>query len=403
MNATRLLKSSLGVMARYKLRTAFMMLGSLVGVGALTFVITVGGAAERKILDTVHQIFGESSVIVSAGGGFFMGGPRGEAARMTLDDVEALAAQIPAVEVWDPMQVLPNAEVRRGDKSRAVRLLGYSERGERVWDRGVSRGEYFDAAAVAGSSRVALVGETVVRELFAGEDPIGADVLVGSVPFKVVGVLQRWGTDVHGMDRDDEVVVPITTAMRRVMNVDGIRGAKLLLSSPSATDSTVAEVKRILRERHGLAAGQPNDFTIMTSAAVQQMLAKTERVLFLYLPLVAGIALLAGGAVAASLMLASVGERTGEIGLRRAVGARPADIRTQFLLEAAVIMLGGGVVGILVGSAAALYVAARLNAAGSVSAAAILLGIVLSIATGLLAGVLPARRAALLQPADALR
>jgi putative ABC transport system permease protein len=133
------------------------------------------------------------------------------------------------------------------------------------------------------------------------------------------------------------------------------------------------------------------------------MLAKTERVLFLYLPLVAAIALLAGGAVAASLMLASVGERTGEIGLRRAVGARPADIRTQFLLETAVIMLGGGVVGILVGSAAALYVAARLNAAGSVSAGAVLLGIVLSIATGLLAGVLPARRAALLQPADALR
>jgi len=243
----------------------------------------------------------------------------------------------------------------------------------------------------------------VVRELFVGEDPVGADVLVGSVPFKVAGVLQRWGTDVHGMDRDNEVVVPITTAMRRVMNVDAIRGAKLLLRSASDTGTAVAEVKRILRERHGLAAGQPNDFTIMTSAAVQQMLAKTERVLFLYLPLVAGIALVAGGAVAASLMLASVGERTGEIGLRRAVGARPADIRLQFLLETAVITLGGGVVGILVGSAAALFVASRLNATGSVSAGAVLLGIVLSVATGLLAGVLPARRAALLQPADALR
>jgi ABC-type antimicrobial peptide transport system permease subunit len=136
---------------------------------------------------------------------------------------------------------------------------------------------------------------------------------------------------------------------------------------------------------------------------VQRMLARTERVLFLYLPLVAGISLLAGGAIAASLMLASVNERTGEIGLRRAVGARPEDIRLQFLLETAVVSLGGGVVGMLLGSAGALYAAGRLGASGGVSVVAILLGIALSVATGLLAGVLPARRAALLQPADSLR
>jgi putative ABC transport system permease protein len=403
MNAARLAKSSLRAMARYKLRSAFMMVGSFVGVAALTFVVGVGTAARRKILDTVHQIFGPSSVIVSAGGGFFMGGPRGEAARLTLDDVEALAASLPDVEAWDPMQVLPGAQARRGDLTRTVRLLGHSERAERVWDRGVSRGEYFDAVAVAGSARVALVGETVVRELFRDEDPLGAELLVGSVPFRVTGILERWGTDVHGMDRDNEVVVPLTTAMRRVMNVDSIRAAKLLVRDPSLTGATAREAERILRERHSLAAGQPDDFTIVSSAGVERMLARTERVLFLYLPLVAGIALLAGGAVAASLMLASVTERTAEIGLRRAVGARPEDIRLQFLLETAVIMLGGGIGGILVGSALAVFTAARLSASGGVSAVAILLGIALSVATGLLAGVLPARRAALLQPAVALR
>jgi putative ABC transport system permease protein len=403
MNTTRLVKSSLRTMFRYKLRSGFMMMGSLVGVAGLTFVITVGSAAERKILDTVRQIFGASSVIVSAGGGFFMGGPRGEAARLTVDDVEALAADIPGIEAWDPMQVLPGAQMRRGDLTRSVRLFGHSDRAERVWDRGVSRGEYFDAAAVAGSARVALVGETVARELFGDEDPLGAEVLIGSVPFRVIGVLQRWGTDVHGMDRDDEVIAPLSTVMRRVMNVDSIRAAKLLVRDASQTEATAREVERMLRERHALAAGQPDDFTIVTSAAVQRMLARTERVLFLYLPLVAGISLLAGGAIAASLMLASVNERTGEIGLRRAVGARPEDIRLQFLLETAVVSLGGGVVGMLLGSAGALYAAGRLGASGGVSVVAILLGIALSVATGLLAGVLPARRAALLQPADSLR
>ena len=137
-------------MARFQLRSAFMMLGSLVGVAALTFVLSIGAAAERKILATVRQLFGASSIVVSGGGGFFMGGPRGEAARLTLDDAAALARQLPEVEAWDPMQVVPERAVRRGDASaQRPSASGQSERSERVWGRGVARGEYFDAAAVA--------------------------------------------------------------------------------------------------------------------------------------------------------------------------------------------------------------------------------------------------------------
>jgi putative ABC transport system permease protein len=282
-------------------------------------------------------------------------------------------------------------------------VLGQSERFERVWGRGVSQGEPFDAAAVAGSARVALIGETVARTLFGTEDPLGAEVLVGAVPFRVVGILQRFGTDLHGMDRDNEVVVPISTAMRRLLNTDSIRAAKLLVRDSSAIEEATREVKRILKERHALGADQPADFTVVTSVAVQQMVARTERVLFLYLPLVAGVTLLAGAAVAASLMLVSVNERTGEIGLRRAVGARPVDIRRQFLAETAMITLAGGLGGILIGGAGALIVAGHLGLNGMLPGRAILLGLVLSTATGLLAGVLPARRAALLQPATALR
>jgi len=403
VSTTRLLRSSLQALGRHKLRSTFMMLGSLIGVAALTFVLTIGSAAQQKLLDTVRQLFGPSSIVVTGGGGFFMGGPRGQASRLTLDDAAALGEALPEIEAWDPMQVRPRAEARRGDANASVRLLGASERSEQVWDRGVSQGEYFDAAAVTGSARVALIGETVARALFAHEDPIGAEIQIGSVPFRVTGILDRQGTDIHGMDRDNEIVIPISTAMRRVMNVDTLRAVKLLVRDPDQVDATAREVTRVLRERHALAEGQPNDFTLMTSSAVQQSVRRVQRVLFLYLPLVAGISLLAGAAVAATLMLSSVNARVGEIGLRRAVGARPQDIRLQFLLETAVTAVGGGLVGAALGSGLAVFLGARMKFGVGLSPSAVALGLALAAVTGLLAGVIPARRAALLEPAAALR
>jgi putative ABC transport system permease protein len=403
MSHARLVKHSLRAMSRYKLRSGFMMLGSLVGVAALTLVLSIGEAAERKILATVRQLFGESSILLVAGGGRMMGGPRAGAARLTIEDVEALARDIPAIAAWDPQRVLPGTPVRHGDASATTRVTGQSERSERVWDRGVSRGEYFDTAAVAGSARVALIGETVVRELFGSEDPLGAEMLIGSVRFRVVGVLEPLGTDAHGMDRDDEVVVPISTAMSRLTNVDTIHAAKMLVKDPSTVEETAGEIRRLLRERHSIASGQPDDFNVITPIQVRKMVGQVQKVTFLYLPLVAAISLLAGGVVAASLMLASVNARVGEIGLRRAVGARPRDIHLQFLLETAVTTLGGGVLGLLIGSGVAQFVASRMSLGGVLSGKAFLVGIAAAAVTGFLAGVVPARRAARLQPADALR
>jgi putative ABC transport system permease protein len=389
-------------MVRYKLRTGFMMLGTLVGVAALTLVLSVGEAAERKILSTVRQLFGVSSIMVYAGGGLFTHGPHGTSGRLTIEDIEALARELDAIEAWDPLQALSGV-LRHADSSVTARVMGQSERWERVWDRSVSRGESFDAAAVAGSARVALLGETVVRDLFGSEEPLGAEILIGSVPFRVLGILDPLGTDAHGMDRDNEVVVPITTAMRRLLNVDTIRQAKLLVKAPAEVEPTAEEVKRVLRERHGLGAGQPDDFTVLTPSFVQARVGQVQRVSFVFLPLVAAISLVAGGVVAASLMLASVAARVGEIGLRRAVGARPVDIGLQFLLETAATTLGGGLVGLLIGCAGAQLVASRMGLGGILSGKAILLGIAAAAATGLLAGVGPARRAARLQPAEALR
>ncbi len=403
MSRARLVKSCLRALARHKLRTLAMSLGSFVGVAALTFVLTVGAGAQAKLLETVRQLFGPSAIVVTAGGGFFLGGPRGAAARLTLDDAEALAEAVPEIEAWDPMQIVPGAAVRRGDAGTTVRLLGLSERSERVWGRGAASGAYIDAAAVAGAQRVAVIGATVARTLFPGEDPVGGEIQVGSVPFRVTGVLEPLGTDIHGMDRDNEIVVPISTAMRRVMNVDTLRAVKLVVRDPARVDATADEVRRALRERHGLAEGQPSDFSLTTSAGVERNVAQVRRVLFLYLPLVAGIALVAGGTVAAALMLGSVAARVPESGLRRAVGARPRDIRLQFLVETAATALAGGALGALVGVGFAWYVAARMGLSVGLAPGAVLLGLALAAAVGLLAGVLPARRAARLEPAVALR
>ena len=402
MNTVRIAGSSVRALGRYKLRTAAMMLGTLIAVAALTFVVSAGQVASNKLVETVRQLFGASSIVVSAGGGFFLGGPR-DSARLTLDDIEAVVRDVPGIEIWDPALIAPETPVRRADRSTSVRLMGLSERSERVWNRTVSRGEYFDATDVSRTARVALIGETVAAELFSPEEAVGQQISIGAVPFEVVGVLESYGTDIHGFDRDNEIVIPVTTAMRRVKNVDSITAAKLIVSDPDQVEAVSREVALSLRARHGLAQGQPDDFTVTSSVAVRQIAGRVQQVLFLYLPLVTAASLLAALALAASLMLASVNARVAEIGLRRAVGARPADIRTQFLIETAATTLLGGGAGLLFGGAAAFFAARVWGLEATVTAGTIALGLGLSVLTGLIAGIAPARRAALLAPAEALR
>jgi putative ABC transport system permease protein len=402
MNSMRLFSHSAGMMGRHKVRTGFMMIGSFIGVAALTLVISVGQAAERKMLTTVRQMFGESSLMILDGGGHMMGGPRRPGTRLKVDDLEAISKEVPQIESWDPQQGL-TASVRRGDLSDTAQVLGESERSEHVWGRSAIQGAYFDETAVKSSERVALIGQTVANQLFKNEDPMGAEIQVGSVTFRVVGILEPWGTDPHGMDRDNEIVVPISTLMRRVTNIDTISGAKLLVARSAQEDPVVKAIEGILRERHGLTEGQPDDFSILTATEVRSMVASMERILSVYLPMLAAISLLAGAIVSASLMVASVNSRASEIGLRRAVGARAEDIRLQFLIETVATTVTGGVGGILLGYILAQMGATRMHLGSVATWSAALMGIVASIAVGLAAGLLPAERAARMSPVDALR
>ncbi len=402
MNTMRLVSHCAGMMGRHKLRTGFMMVGSFIGVAALTLVVSVGQAAKQKMLTMARQVFGENSIMVTDGGTHMFGAPRNPGTRLKLDDAQAIADEVPGIENWEPQQGL-TATVRRGEASESAQVLGETERYEQVWNRTASRGALFDASSVKSSARVAVIGQTVATELFKDEDPIGSDLQIGSVPFRVVGVLEKWGTDPHGMDRDNEIVVPISTLMRRLTNVDTITGAKFVVARTAKDDQMVKQIRELLRSRHSLAAAQPDDFSILTASEVREMMAAIERILLLYLPMVAAISLLAGGIVSASLMFASVSERGGEIGLRRAVGARAEDIRLQFLLETAATTVAGGAGGIVVGYLLAQMGATRLHLDGVAPWSAALLGIAASVLVGLAAGLLPARRAARMSPVDALR
>jgi putative ABC transport system permease protein len=405
MKGMRIIRSSLRIMARHKLRTFFMMLGILVGISALTLTFAIGSGTQQKVMSNIEKIFDASSIMISAGGGRMMGGPQmdGLVTTLTIADLEAIADELPGVAVWDPMQMMPARDVKYRDRSANIRVLGHSPAAEVVWNRGVVQGRFIDDDDVASSARVALIGQMVVDELFADTDPIDQQIRISNVPFRVIGVLEFVGPDPHGMDRDLEIYIPITTAMRRMLNVDYIVAGKFLMEDPKLVEGAAERMAEILRARHSLGSGEPDDFSIMTPIEVKEMIHRALRVFNLFLPILSGLSLLVGGVVVANLMLISVSERTAEIGLRKAVGARSKDILFQFLLETVVITIVGGVVGIAVGIGGVRAMAGMMQIPVAIPAIALILGIVMPSLVGIVAGVVPARRAAALEPVEALR
>jgi len=405
MRTRRLMGHGLRGMGRHRLRTFFMMLGTFMGVLALALVVAIGQGTRDSVLGNIERMFAGSSIFLSAGGGGMMGGPRADGPTTTLvmEDLEVIQAAVPGIRVYDPMIMAGSREVVYQGNSSSVRVLGHSERHEEVWDRGVSRGAFIGEAEVRSSARVALVGETLVRELFQGADPIGLQLRIGTVPFDVIGVLDSMGIDPHGWDRDNEVLIPVTTMMRRVMNVDYVQSAKFLAESGTDLDGVVLAIEDLLRERHALAEDVPNDFSMITPVQVQEMVGSMNRIFTLFLPLLAGVSLLIGGIVVANLMLMGVNERRSEIGLRKAVGARGRDVWVQFLLESSLVTVVGGLLALVV-AAVTLGVIGRFMEIPSIMPwEAAFLGLGAAVAVGLLAGVAPARRAAALDPVATLR
>jgi putative ABC transport system permease protein len=406
MNNKKIVTSGFRVMKRYKLRTFFMMLGIIIGTAALTLILTLGKGTKQQLINKVRRLFSTSNILVSAGGGQIKGSGHdtgGPTTTLTLQDLAEIKEQAPNIEDYDGYQMAMNRPVKYKQKSIDVPVLGNTPNAESIWNRGTVSGSFYTDADMKQSARVALLGNKVVEALFDGMDPVGEQIRIGNVPFRVIGVLEPMGLDPHGTDRDYEIDVPVTTLMRRVLNVDYIIGAKFQVSDESLIPGTVAEMRRILRERHHLNEDEPDDFNIFTPERVKKFLSGMTSMFSMVLPLIAGISLLAGGIVIAALMLLNVNGRTSEIGLRKALGARSKDILFQFMAETTVITVTGGLTGFLLGTAGALVLVMKMGLPAVVPWEAFLLGMVFSAMVGMLAGILPARRAAALDPVETLR
>ena len=405
MRTKRILRNALKSLWKYKLRSFLMMIGIVIGIIALTMIVSVGFGAKGLVMERVKK-FGLESLMVTAGGGVQMSqmGSSGQlTATLKLDDAEFLKHEISAIKDIAPFSRKGNSEIKYFEKATTALLTGVTPSWASVWNWDVTEGEFITDEDITSLNRVCLLGSTVQKELFGEKDPIGEQINIDNIQFEVKGILQSKGTSPGGGDMDNRIMIPLSTFMRRVANVDYLAAIKILLHDPKEMNTTVENINSILRERHNLSAGVPDDFTVTTPTEVTKMAEKISGTFNLFLALLAGISLITGGVVVANIMSISVNERKKEIGLRKAVGANSKDILRQFLFEALAVTLTGGVIGIILGGVGAKLLSVIMQMPISVSWESILIGVISSSIIGIIAGIQPAKKAAKLQPIEALK
>lgn len=405
MKTARVLAVGFKGLGRNKLRTFLMMIGIVIGITALTLTVSAGLGAKDRVMERVQK-FGLASMMVIAGGGVqpmrqsAAGAPT---TSLTVEDAAAMKQEVSAIADVSPSVQKRQADVTFQDKTVTTTIFGVTPSFVPVWDWDTSTGEFITDEDVAAVARVCVLGPTVQRGLFGTASPIGEQVRIGNVQCEIKGVMQEKGASPGGGDMDDRVYMPLSTVMRRVVNVDYVSGIKVRLTTAKDVDGAAADIRALLRERHRLAPGTPDDFTVVTPSEITRMAEKVAGTFNIFLSLVAAVSLIAGGVVVANIMLISVNERRREIGLRRALGAHRRDILWQFLFEATAVTMTGGVIGIVMGVIGARILQALTQLPMSIAWEAAAAGVVFSSLVGLVAGLQPARKASALQPTDALR
>ncbi|MCW5750743.1 MAG: ABC transporter permease [Alphaproteobacteria bacterium] len=399
---------ALGALRVNKLRAALTMLGIVIGVAAVITMIAVGAGARQRVQEQMRSLGSNLMIIVP--GAVTSGGVRlgfGSQSTITEDDAQAIAREVPGVQASAPV-LRGSAQVVFGNANWSTVALGitpdYLE--AREWTLLAGRG--FTQDEMDGAAKVALIGQTVAENLFGEGDPVGQTIRVRKVPVTIVGLLDRKGQSLQGQDQDDTILLPIATARTRVLGVQTARQRAVSAITVKAwSDADLSEteeqVRAVLRQRHRLQPGQDDDFWLRNLSEVLQAQEASSRVLAILLAAVASVSLIVGGIGIMNIMLVSVTERTREIGLRLAVGARGRDILTQFLVEAVTLSVIGGLIGILLGIAASLAVARFAGWQIAIPPESLLLAAGFAGAVGIFFGFYPARKAAHLQPIEALR
>lgn len=388
-----------------KLRTFFMMLGVLIGITALTVIVSVGQGAKMQVQERMERLGAFSAVMISPGGGAMRGLGSVETipATLSVEDAQAIKAEVPNVEDVAMAQVKQNEPIKFGGQSTTTTVWGVTPNYMKIRPSPAARGELFGPEEQVSSARVAVLGQETAAALFGDADPMEETIRIENVPFKVIGVFKKMGASPGGGNLDDRIFIPLSTASRRLFNVTYLSQLVVQIRGTGTVAPAADQVKQLLRERHHIAPGMPDDFSVRIAEQMLGVLTGTSQTLTLFLSIVAALSLLVGGFIVMNIMLISVSERTKEIGLRRAVGARRRDILVQFILEAGAVTAAGGLIGVLLGVGGALLASRLMGWPAAVSWPAIVGAVIFAGIVGLVFGVQPARKAAGLHPVEALR
>jgi len=390
-----------------KVRTALTMLGVIIGVGAVVTMMAIGAGAEARVAEQIRSL--GSNLIIVLSGSITSGGVRlGSGSQLTIteDDARAIQRDVPGVVAAPVMR--GGAQVVFGNSNWSTALQGVTPEYFLAREWGVAAGRLLTPEDLDAAAKVVLVGQTVAVNLFGSSDPLGQAIRIKKVPFTVVGVLARKGQSTQGEDQDDTLIIPLSTAKKKVLGVNQANaravGAILIkVAETGRMKEAEQQTRGLLRQRHHLQPNDDDDFALRNLSEILESQEAASRVLSLLLAAVASVSLVVGGIGIMNIMLVSVTERTREIGLRRAVGARRRDILSQFLVEAVFVALAGGVVGIALGAVGSYAIAYFFQWRALVSLTAILPAFVFAAAVGIFFGYYPARKASHLKPIEALR
>jgi len=404
MNVSNLLRISLKALQSNKLRSLLTMLGIIIGVASVIAMLAIGQGSKKSIQDEVSKM-GSNMLLIMPGADMFQGARMAGANTQTLvlGDYEAIRKQCRYLSAVSPV-VNASGQAIYGSNNYPTSMNGVNTDYLSIRKYEVDNGRVFTEREIQSSAKVCLIGQTVVEEVFgAGVDPVGKTFRFDKFPFLVIGVLKEKGENGMGQDQDNVILAPYTTVQKRVKAITYLNSITASTTDETVTQPAISEIEALLRTRHKIAAGDDADFNVRSQQEMLSMFTSTTQVMTILLAVIAGISLIVGGIGIMNIMYVSVTERTREIGLRMAVGARGMDILTQFLIEAVLISLVGGIIGVTLGIGSSFIIKNILSWPITISSYSIVLAFVVCTFTGVFFGWYPARKAANLDPIDAIR
>ena len=403
MNGTNLLKIALKALANNKMRSFLTALGIIIGVASVIAMIAIGQGSKKSIQDQIAEM--GSNMIMIQPGGDMLGGVRQDPSAMQtlkLENYETLRNECTYLLGITP-NVSSSGQLIAGSKNYPSSVTGIAQDYLSIRQLKVSEGEMFTDNDIKSATKVCVIGKTIVDNLFPDENALGKVIRVNQVPFKVIGILESKGYNSMGMDQDDVVLAPYTTVMKRLLAQTYLSGIYASALTEDMTDQAVEEISTILRREHKLKSTDDDDFNIRTQQELSSMMNTTTDLMTTLLACIAGISLLVGGIGIMNIMYVSVTERTREIGLRMSVGARGIDILSQFLIEAILISISGGLIGVIIGCGASFLIKTIAHWPVYIQPWSVLLSFAVCTLTGIFFGWYPAKKAAALDPIEALR